>query len=907
MVKKKKKLLIIDAHALIHRAFHAIPPLSTKKGQQVNAAYGFLLIVIRALKDLKPTHVAIAFDSPGKTFRHDIFPEYKANREAPPEELISQFPIVREIVDEFGFQSFALKGYEADDLIGTICAQFDHSEVDTIIATGDMDLSQLIDDDTKLLKPHKGVKETELFDARALKDKLGITPLQVTDYKGLRGDPSDNIPGVRGIGEKGATQLLQEFGDIEGIFKNLDKITGRNRKPLEGAHEEALLSKELATIAQDAPIDFSLEKTELARYDQSRIQKLIQKYEFTSLLAQINSLPGFEVQEGLFAKPEDKAAALKKRAGFDYVLIDTDAALKKLCQDLKQQKMIAFDTETEGLNPLLDPLVGISISYKEKTGVYVPCPDGTVPPALAKIFENDKIKKTAHNAKFDIKVLHHAGVAVQGLAFDSMIASFILNSGSRGHGLDHLAFTECGHEMQPITELIGKGKSQITMNEVPVEDVSWYACEDADFTWRLYTIFSERLKKEGMQELFDRFELPTIAVLAKVEETGVRIDEDFLADMSKTLHKRIRTLEKNIQKEAGVEFNVASSTQMRDVLYDTMGLATEGIKKGKTGYSTAASELEKLRDAHVIIPMIEEFRELSKLTSTYIDTLPKLVNPNTKRIHTSYSQTIAATGRLSSNDPNLQNIPIRTELGREIRKAFVADRGKRIVALDYSQIELRVVAHLSGDKMMTAAFQNGEDIHTQTASALNEVAARDVTKDMRRNAKAINFGILYGMGVQGIQRDSGVTRDEARDFLDKYFEIHSGIATYIERIKEETRQNGYAQTLFGRRRPLPDINSSSRLVASAAERAAVNMPVQGTAADIMKLAMIEVHNAIEAEEIHATMLLQVHDELVFEIHAGNVPTEAKKIRAIMENVIALDVPLIVDVEVGTNWGELKPL
>jgi DNA polymerase-1 len=905
MSTPKKRLLIVDAHALIHRAFHAIPPLTTKKGQQVNAAYGFLLILIRALKDLKPTHVVIAFDSPGKTFRHDVFPDYKANRDAPAEELVSQFPIVHEIADEFGFSNFSQKGYEADDIIGTICAKLDGTGVETIIATGDMDLSQLIDDDTKLLKPHKGIKETVLFDADALMEKLGVTPEQVTDYKGLRGDPSDNIPGVRGIGEKGAMQLLQEFGDIDGIYDNVEKVTGRNRKPLDGSREDAVLSKQLATIATDAPIDFTLEDSALGSYDQSRIQKLVQKYEFTSLLAQINSLPGFEVEEGLFAKPADKEAEKKRRAEFDYVLVDDEAKLKKLVHELSQQKIFAFDTETEGLNPLLDPLVGISVSFKDKTGYYVPCPDGTVPKSLASIFENPDIGKTAHNAKFDIKVLHHAGVRVEGLAFDSMVASFILNSGSRGHGLDHLAFTECGHEMQSITELIGKGKSQITMSQVPVEDASWYACEDADFTWRLYTIFSERLKKEKMQELFDRFELPTIEVLASVEETGVRIDEDFLADMSKKLHKRITTLEKNIQKEAGVEFNVASSTQMRGVLYDTMGLPTEGIKKGKTGYSTAASELEKLRDAHAIIPMIEEFRELSKLTSTYIDSLPKLVNPETKRIHTSYSQTIAATGRLSSNDPNLQNIPIRTELGREIRKAFVAGRGKRIVALDYSQIELRVVAHLSGDRMMTEAFAAGADIHTRTAAALNEVHESDVTKDMRRNAKAINFGILYGMGVQGIQRDSGVSRDEARTFLDKYFEVHSGIQDYIEKIKEQTRQNGYAETLFGRRRPLPDINSSSRLVASAAERAAVNMPVQGTAADIMKLAMIEVARAIDAGKIKATMLLQVHDELVFEIHAGNAADEAKKIRTIMEGIVELDVPLVVDVESGMNWGELK--
>lgn len=908
-MKKRKKLLLIDAHALIHRAFHAVPPLTTKNGKPIHAVYGFLLLLIRAIKDIKPAAVAVAFDSPGGTFRDKIYKEYKAHREAPPEELISQFPIVREVVKEFGFESFALKGYEADDIIGTICTEVSKkNNFDIVIATGDMDLSQLINHHVTLLKPQKGVKEIELFDASGVEKKFGVTPAQITDYKGLRGDPSDNIPGVKGIGEKGASDLLQTYETIENIYTHIEKITGRNRKALEGQEEIALLSKKLATICTTVPIDFDVEKMVKEKYDRERIEAVLQKYEFKSLLSQLQSFPGFEVQTGMFApkKGKEEKTAAVKNADLLYECVDTPEKMERLAKELSHVSIFAFDTETDGLNPLQDPLVGISISFEEKRGYYIPCTT-EVPLSLKKILENPKIKKTGHNVKFDMKVLRHAGVDIQGVVFDTMIASFLLHSGSRGHGLDHLAFVEYGYTMQPITDLIGKGKDQITMSQVPVEDVSWYACEDADISWRLYQTFFQRLQDAQLLELFNRFELPTLHALIYMEEAGVRIDEGFLAQLSKKLHVRIRTLKERIHTEAGRDFNISSPTQMKEILFDVLGLSTEKIKKTKTGFSTAASELEKLRTQHPIIPFIEEYRELTKLTSTYIDTLPKLIHPQTGRIHTNYSQTIAATGRLSSNDPNLQNIPIRTELGRSIRQAFIADDGKCILSVDYSQIELRVVAHLSGDAVMTNAFLSGADIHTETAAKLHDVPANDVTKEMRRAAKAINFGILYGMGVQGIMRDSGISRDEAKNFLEKYFLVHTGIKKYIDHIKEKTYADGYAETFFGRKRLLPDIRSSSRMIAAAAERAAVNMPVQGTAADIMKLAMIAVHDAIQAEKIDATMLLQVHDELVFEIEEDRVKKEGAKIKKMMEGVVSLTVPLVVDMEYGRNWGELEEI
>ncbi len=907
MSKSKEKLLIIDAHALIHRAYHALPPLTTSKGEPINAVYGYLLILMSALKNQKPTYVAVTFDSKGKTFRHKRYKKYKANRQPAPDDLVSQFPLVHKVTKAFGFPTYAVPGFEADDLIGTICEQLEKNDnLETIIVTGDHDLLQLVDNNTKVMKLQKGVKNTLIFDEKMVKEKTGLSPIQIIDYKGLRGDASDNIPGVAGIGDKGATTLLQKYGTIENIFNNVDKITGRNRKPLEGSEKDALLSKELATIVKNAPITFNLEETRVGTYNQPLIKKLFKQYEFKTLLTQLNELPGFELKEGVFERKEDAAETEKKRGQFDYQLIQSIADIQKLAANLKKEKIFAFDTETTGLNPLQDDLVGISFSWKAGQGFYLPC--GTqVPKEITAVMEDPSIKKTAHNMKFDVKVMQSHGVQVAGIAFDSMLASYLCNAESRGHSLDNLAFIEFGHHMQPITELIGKGKNQITMADVPIEKVSWYAAEDADFTWRLYQVFKKRIHEIQMDSLLNDMELPLIDILSKMEIVGVQLDVDFLNIMSKKLHKRIKKIEKDAYRAAGSEFNLASPTQLKNILFEKLMLPTDKIKKTKSGYSTAAPELEKLKGTHPIIELIQENRELSKLTSTYIDTLPKLVNPKTGRVHTNYSQTITATGRLSSSDPNLQNIPIRTELGREIRKAFIAPKGYSLLSIDYSQIELRVVAHLSKDTVMMEAFKNGEDIHTRTAAELNGVQTEEVTKEMRRQAKAINFGILYGMGVQGIMRDSGISREEARNFLDTYFTIHTGIAAYIEKVKTFTHEHQYAETLLGRRRPLPGITSSNRMIMTAAERAAVNMPVQGTAADLMKIAMIKVQKAIDSGTVKATMLLQVHDELLFEVKNSELKKEAEKIKRIMENAYPLDVPLTVDVEAGINWGELERL
>lgn len=912
MPTHKKKLLLIDAHALIHRAFHALPPLTNKEGVQVNALYGFLLILIKALKDLKPEYVAVAFDSKGKTFRHDQYKEYKANRAETPDELKSQFPLVREMVEAFGFPMLAEPLYEADDIIGTVCEQLEKDrDFETIIVTGDMDLLQLVDKNTKVMKLQKGVKDTLIYDEAVIQEKYGLTPTQIIDYKGLRGDTSDNIPGVRGIGEKSALTLLQQYKSIENVYKHLDEIPGRMKKCLDGHRADADLSKELATIAKDAPIEFSLEAAEIGKYDKEKIAALFRTYEFKSLLAQLDTLPKYEPelkQQGLFAPREsDTTQEKKEKSNALYHLVQTPQEITKLAKRLSEVKLFAFDTETTGLRPIVDRLVGMSFCWKEGEAFYLPCPGGRVPAEIVRVMENKRIKKTGHNVKFDIQVMHHAGVNIDGIVFDSMLASYILNASSRSHGLDYLAFIEFGYRMQPIEELIGKGKDQISMAEVPVEKVSWYACEDADFAWRLYQKFAHMIEHEGLKKLLDEIELPTVRSLVAMEETGVKIDTDFLATMSKKLHHRIAALDKKIQELAGAQFNVASNVQLKEILFKTLNLSTHKIAKTKTGFSTKASELEKMKDKHPIIPLIQEYRELTKLTSTYIDALPKMIYPETGRIHTSFNQTIAATGRLSSTDPNLQNIPIRTELGRSIRQAFVPEDGNLLLSLDYSQIELRIVAHLAQDKVMMKAFKRGEDIHARTAAELNEVDIAEVTSDMRRKAKAINFGILYGMGVQGIVRDSGISRLEAQTFLEKYFEVHTGIKAYIETIKEFTRKHGYAETIFGRRRPLPEIRSNNPMMKAGAERAAVNMPVQGAAADIMKLAMIAVQRAIDAGEVSATMIIQVHDELVFEVVEKKATAEAKKIQRIMEHVYALDVPLLVSVEAGKNWGAVEEI
>lgn len=907
MSSRKPKLIIIDGNAIVHRAFHALPPLTTKDGTVVNAVYGFLNIIFKVIKEYKPEYVAVTFDVKGPTFRHEKFKEYKATRKKQPDELYAQIPMIREAVRAFGFAQYELPGFEADDVIGTITKQVPES-VDSYIVTGDMDALQLIDDHTFVFTMRKGVSDTIVYDKELVKEKYqGLTVDQMIDYKALRGDPSDNIPGVKGIGEKGAINLLLEYKTVETIFEHIDEITGATHKKLLAGKADAMLSKDLATIKCDVPIDFSLEQTRVQGFNRAAVIKIVQKYEFKSLLKQLPDL-----QKATGAQPSlfDKVDAVESEEEVDYLgsssykLVKIAAAAKKLAKELAAQTIFAFDTETTSLDPMQCELVGFSVCWKRERAYYI---TGDLVSHFKAVFENAKIEKIAHNFKFDMKVLRAtSGITVQGISYDTMLASYILNPGTRGHSLDSLAMTEFGYEMMSYESLVGKGKKVIPLAEVPLNKLAFYAAEDADYTWRLYQVFKPRVEKAKLETIL-QMEIACVPVLANMEMAGICIDSEFLKRMSTKLTKEINTLEKKIYKLAGKEFNVASPKQLKEILFDVLDIKTEGLKKTKTGISTAASELEKMRDIHPIINLISEYRELAKLKSTYVDALPKLVNPKTNRIHTNYNQVITATGRLSSTDPNLQNIPIRTELGKKIRRAFIAPSGKVLLSLDYSQIELRVVAHMVNDKKFIEAFKSGADIHTRTAAEINGVAEDEVTKEMRRDAKAVNFGILYGMGTFGLSRDSGMSNIDSKEYLDTYFENHPAIKKYIEDTKQSTRDTGYAATMFGRKRLLPDINSGMGMVRAAAERAAINMPVQGTAADLMKMAMLDVAQEIDAGKIDAVMLLQVHDELVFEVDEKQAIKVAKQIKDIMEAVYKLKVPLIVDVGVGNNWLELETL
>jgi DNA polymerase-1 len=920
MSVKQKKIVIIDGNALIHRAFHALPPLQKKDGTLVNAVYGFTTILLRVLKEIDPEYVAVTFDLKGPTFRHKEYKEYKATRIKQPDELYDQIPIIKNLVRAFNMPIYEEEGFEADDVIGTITRHkiVTGNNIKSVIVTGDMDALQLVNSNTEVYTMKKGIADTVTYNRKAVKEKFdGLEPEQMIDYKALRGDPSDNIPGVKGIGEKGAITLLTEFGTIEKIYESLEKadkkcekISERNQKLLLEHKEDAIMSKMLATIVTDIPFEFDLEKCKAGNYDRDKVVAILQDLEFKSL---VNKIPFKETQGriDLFSQ-KSESKELKFDKNFNYNLVDTKEKFNKFFKELSEQKEFAVDTETTGLNTFDTELLGISLCWKSGYAFYVQ-PKKEFLTKLKPVLEDDKVKKFGHNIKFDMEVLMQYDILIKGVAFDTMIAAYLLNSGSRQLKLDSVVFSELGHEMIPIEALIGKkGKDQKTLKEVPVENVSYYACEDADFTFRLVELLKKQLEEKVNLGLFEKIEMPLVPVLAEMERDGIIVDSAFLKKMSIVFTREIVKLKEKIYKLAGSEFNISSPLQLKKILFEDLGVSTDNIKKTKTGFSTAESELEKMRDLHPIIDMISQYREYTKLQSTYIDALPELVNKKTGRVHTSFNQTVAATGRLSSSDPNLQNIPIRTEMGREIRKAFIADKGYSILAIDYSQIELRIVASLAGDKRAIEIFNAGEDIHRSTAAEINNVPLEQVTKEMRYAAKEVNFGILYGMGAYGLAWRAHIDRDKAKNFIEKYFEVFKGIKGYLDSTKTLARKLGYVETLFGRRRYLPEINSGVPMVRNSAERMAVNMPVQGTAADLIKIAMIKVQKELENMQGNAggklaKMILQVHDELVFEVKDNVLISTAQLIKEIMETVYKLKVPIIAEAKSGKNWGELTEL
>ncbi|MFA6422468.1 MAG: DNA polymerase I [Candidatus Buchananbacteria bacterium] len=940
MSKTKLKFAVIDSNALIHRAFHALPPLTNKEGQLTNAVYGFTMILLKTLKDIKPDYIAACFDRKEKTFRHLEFEDYKAQRKKSPDELYEQIPMVKQVLESFNIPIFEKAGFEADDLIGTIChlKSVDRPDIETIIITGDQDVYQLVDDNTKVLSPHKGMSETILYDEKGIEEKFqGLVPKQLIDYKAIRGDVSDNIPGVKGIGEKGAIDLLTKFGTLENIYENIesDQIKDRTRELLKTNKDNAFLSKRLATIILDVEIDFSLEICKVGGFDLQGVLKLFQELNFKKLLSSVAALNStkFEIKNGqgdLFSPKvvslESEAITssntaegkikIQKKADEDYLLIHDDNEFEQFYKAISKQKEFCFDTETSGLNTFDSELVGTGFCWKKNEAYYL----GSEiflkhKKELAEIFENENIKKIGHNIKFDMEVLGEIEIKVNGVYFDTMVASYVLNPSHRQHGLENLAFVELGYQMQPIEELIGKGKTQISMKECALDKVCWYCNEDADISWQLYEKFSQDLKTEGMEDLFHKLEMPLVQVLAKIEKNGVKIDSDFLNKQSKKLGTRIKKIEKEVFELVGEEFNLSSPLQLKNILFNKLGIDGKGLGKTKTGTSTGAAQLEKLlswlgekEDSTKeikIVNLIMEHRELAKLKSTYLDSLPKLVNVHDGRVHTSFNQTVTATGRLSSSNPNLQNIPIRTEVGQEIRKAFIAEEGFKLVKADYSQIELRIVASLAEDKDMLEIFNSGGDIHTSTAAFIHEVEEKEVTKEMRRQAKEVNFGVLYGMGSWGLAQRTGISASRAQEFITKYFLKYKGVKKYIADVLESAQEKGYVETLYGRRRPIPEINSGIQQVRAGAERIAINMPVQGTAADLIKFAMIEIQNKLHNISPKSRMILQVHDELVFEVPEKDVKKVAEFVADTMCSVIKLKAPIEAEVSAGDNWGETE--
>ncbi|MDD5039620.1 MAG: DNA polymerase I [Patescibacteria group bacterium] len=912
-----KTFVVIDANALLHRSFHALPPLATKKGQLVNAVYGFLTVLFKVLKEFKPAYVAAAFDKKKKTFRHEEYAEYKAGRVAAPDEFYAQIPIAKQALGALHVRVFEKDGFEADDIIGTLAADNEKRGLKTVIVTGDKDTFQLISDKTTVYTLRKGVSDTITYDIKAFAERYGLAPEQMVDLKAIAGDPSDNIPGVRGIGEKGAIDLLKKFGGLENIYRKMEAPSGktpvppRYQKLLREHKKDALMSKRLATIVRNVPLEYTIEQCTLGGYNEQEVVDLFRELQFKSLLTRLPGSPAAMTEMKTDARPgtvQGEKAPTPTHEGVTYTLVDSDDAFADFLGEARTHNAFAVDTESTSVDPFRAKLLGISFCWEDGKAFYLNVhAHSHWLKTLTPLLEDPKIEKFGHNIKYDMALLAQSGITVAPVAFDSMVASYLLNPGSRGHGLDNCAFEVFGYRMQPITDLIGKGKQAISMELVPVEKISWYSCEDADYTYRLCRYFKPELEEKNLLPLMQKIEMPLVPVLAALEQNGVKIDSKYLQAMSREIGAALASLEKKIYDTAGTTFNINSPLQLKGVLFEKLGVSTEGIHKTKTGISTAAAELEKLKDKHPLVPLIIENRELAKLQSTYLEALPKLVNPKTGRVHTSFNQTVTATGRLSSSEPNLQNIPIRTEIGKKIRNAFIAEKGFSIVSADYSQIELRIVASLAGDVKMIKAFQDGEDIHRRTAADIYGIPLAEVTDTQRYEAKEVNFGVLYGMGAWGLASRKNMTRERARAFIEKYFYAHPEIQEYLAQTISLAHEQEYVETLFGRRRYLPEINSSMPQVRASAERMAVNMPVQGTAADLMKIAMINIHRKLPQVCPKAKMILQVHDELVFEVPDADVGRVGTFVAEEMDTVHKLRAPIRTDVSVGKSWGEMKDL
>jgi DNA polymerase-1 len=954
----QKRLFLLDAYALIFRGYYAFikNPRINSKGMDTSAIMGFMNSLMDVIKREKPDHLAVAFDNGGSDLRNEIYPEYKAHRDATPEAIKIAIPYIQKLLQAMHIPIIEVKGYEADDLIGTIAKQAEKQNYKVFMVTPDKDFAQLVSENIFMYKPARMGNGIEIWGIPEVLEKFEIEhPDQVIDYLGMMGDTADNIPGFPGVGEVTAKKLLKEFGSMENLLANTDKLKGKMKENIEANKEKGLLSKTLATILLDCPVVFNAEDYELSKPDVEKTDELFQELEFRQMKGQFDKYFGTgkeydeidtnvntngndnsnsndnekivkkvpakksnEDQFDLFGFSDEESGEIQSSSHYAtlentehfYQSIQGDFAVKLLLQNLMNQTSVCFDTETTGIDALNAELVGISFSFEKGKAFYVPFPENkedaqVLVDKFKPFFESETIEKIGQNIKYDLKILSHYGVQIKGKLFDTMIAHYLINPDMR-HNMDVLSETYLKYSPKSIEDLIGKkGKGQKSMRDIALEEIKEYAAEDADITYQLKQNFSPILDKAETKKLFDEIEIPLIPVLAAMELEGINLDVPFLKSMSVEMAKESAALEQKIYETAGEKFNLASPKQLGDILFDKLKIGGSKQKKTKTGqYATGEEVLSYLANDNEIVRDILEWRQMVKLQSTYIDALPNQVDAKTGRVHTDYMQTVAATGRLSSNNPNLQNIPIRTERGRLIRKAFIArDENYTLVSADYSQIELRIIAALSGESTMIKAFKNHEDIHKSTAAKVFNVPLEEVTKEQRSNAKTVNFGIIYGVSAFGLSNQTSLSRKESAELIDAYYDTYPKLKSYMSNQVDFAREHGYVQTVLGRRRYLKDINSANAVVRGAAERNAVNAPIQGSAADIIKIAMINIHRILTSGNWKSKMLLQVHDELVFDVHNSELEKIKPMIQHEMENAFKMDVPLDVEIGAGKNWLE----
>ena len=927
-------IFLLDGHALAYRTYFALTRGGsrgqhwvTKDGEPTAGVYGFASVLLRIFEQEQPEYLMVAFDT-GKTFRDELFKDYKGTREKMPDDLVTQMKRIRQLVDAFNIPSLELEGYEADDVLGSVSVKAVEAGLGVKIITGDKDLLQLVNERVMVSLPGRSLSDAKDYLQDDVVKFLGVRPDQVVDFKALVGDKSDNIPGVRGVGEKTAIKLLGEYETLEGIYENLEELAPSVRNKLEKSREDALMSQELARIVTGLDIPLDLDQALTEHFDPQEVADLFRTLEFRSLFNRLEKLTG--TLESTSPSKGDQLTFFEEQGAtkeisqeeieVETIIVDTKEKLDKMVLELEGAQQISFDTETTSTDQMQADLVGISLALNKERGYYLPVghlsngdkqlPKSDIIEALSDSFENLKVPKVGHNLKYDAVMLARNGLQVKPLTFDMMLAEWLTNPTSRNLGLKNLAWVRLNVQMTEIEELIGKGRNQRSMAEVSIGDVAEYAADDAVIPLKLKEQLEGELTEKQAQNLFKEIEMPLVQILADMEMAGIKLDVGYLANMSEELSEQIASIKTRIFEAVGEEFNLNSPQQLSEALFDRLQLTPPNrTQKTSSGfYSTAAGTLEAMRGDHPVVDLVLEYRELSKLKSTYVDALPQQVNPQTGRVHTSYNQAGSVTGRLASSDPNLQNIPIRTELGRQVRRAFVAEPGNVLLSVDYSQVELRIVAHMSEDKTMLEAFRSGQDIHAATAAAVFEVPIEEVTKEQRSRAKGVNFGLIYGMSAFGLSRYTDITLAEAEDFVNAYFEQFPGVRDYLERMKKQAAEQEYVETLLGRRRYFPGLRTqSNRNIRNREEREAINSPIQGTAADIMKIAMLQVPGALREAGLSAKMLLQVHDELVLECPVEELQQTADLVSKVMQEAFPLKIPLQTDARYGPNWNEMSPI